>query len=412
MSCGRRYALNIRPRAYPQAVRDRVRELHAGGWSSRQIAQELSISPQTVSTWVRTAPAEPASAPPPAEQPAKQRTTIADVARHANVSTATVSNYLNDRGRMSLDTRLRIAEAMKTLYFTPNALVQAIRRRRTHTLGLVTYGIYDLEHHLERSIVSPMLGAINRAADKAGYDVLLYTGWPHRSRSHTGSDFLNGQIDGLLWISPRLSHPQIRFAAAGGLPVVSLLSRRVPDGVGYVVADNVGGMQELVQYLAAQGHTRIAFLGSRAASDFIDRYAGYREGLAVAGLALDPEIVMDNFREEHWSPLGIGSVLERWLLRPDRPTALVTVDDILAEYAIEWLHGCGLTVPADVAVTGFNGLPFTETLFGGITTLRQPFGEIGRVAVERLDALIQGTPLTECRVTVPVSLLVRASTQL
>ena len=346
MSCRHRYSLNARPRAYSQAVRSRALELHAGGKSSREIAHELSVSPQTVSTWVRTVPTKLSTAPSPlpAERTAKPRNTIADVARHAGVSTATVSNYLNDRGRMSQETRLRIVEAMTALYFTPNALVRAIRLRRTHTIGLVTYGIYNLEHQVERSIVAPMLGAINRAADKTGYDVLLYTGWPHRSRSHTGSDFLNGQIDGLLWISPPLYHPQIRFASAGGLPVISMLSRRVPSGVGYVVADNAGGIRDVVHYLADQGHTRIAYLGSRTASDFIDRYAGYREGLAAAGIAPDPEIEVTDWPQQHWSPAGVGPVLERWLQLRDRPTALVTVEDILAEYAIEL-----------VAVEGFPG---------------------------------------------------------
>jgi DNA-binding LacI/PurR family transcriptional regulator/transposase-like protein len=413
VSCGRRYALNVRPRKYPKAIQDRALELHVSGKSNRQIALELSVSAQTVGNWILNAPPTNTAtpAPPPIEPVVKSRVTIADVARHAGVSTSTISNYLNDKGRMSQKTRLRIEDAMKGLYFTPNALVRAIRDRRTHTLGLVTYGIYDLEHNVERSIIAPILGAINRAADNAEYDVLLYTGWPHRSRSHTGSDFLNGQIDGLLWMSPQPYHPQIRFAAAAGLPVIAIMSKRVPNGVGYVVADNAGGIHKTINYLVGRGHTRIAYMGAKGSSDFIDRASGYREGLAAAGVAYDPELEVGELKWEQWSMEGVALVIQRWLRMKERPTAIVTVDDLLAEYAINWIRGHGLRVPEDVAVTGFNGLPNTETLCGGITTLQQPFGEIGKIAVERLNAMISGAPVSECRITVPVSLMIRSSTE-
>jgi DNA-binding LacI/PurR family transcriptional regulator len=378
----------------------------------RKIALELAVSRQTVSNWIRDLPdpsAPPAAMPVRTEQLPKARITIADVARHAGVSTSTVSNYLNDKGRMSPETRWRVEDAMKALYFTPNALVRAIRRGRTHTLGFVSYGIDELVENVELSVVAPVLGAINRAADQAKYDVLLYTGWPHRARSHTGLDFLNGQIDGLLWMSPQQHYSQLRFAAAGGLSIVALLTRRVPHGVGYVVADNVEGIRAVMRHLVARGHTRIAFLGSKLTSDFIDRMAGYREGLAAAGIAYGPELESTDVPAQQWSLEGVAPIVSRWLQMPNGPTAIVAVDDILAANTIKLVRDRGLRVPEDVAVTGFNNVPASETLFGGITTVDQPLREIARIAVERLVALIDGAPLSECRVTVPTSLVIRSS---
>jgi LacI family transcriptional regulator len=355
--------------------------------------------------------APPPSSPPPAEQPIRPRNTITDVAKHAGVSTSTVSNYLNEKGRMSPETRQRIETAMKELYFTPNALVRAIRNRRIHTLGLVSYGIYELEENSDLSPVSRMLGAINSAADHASYDVLLYTGWPHRPRSRTGSDFLNGQIDGLLWMSPESNNSQLRFVAAAGLPVMSMLTRRVPSSVGYVVSDNIGATREIVSYLASRGHTRIAFLGSEVTSDFIDRADGYREGLEAAGIAYDSEIEASKLRSEDWSKAAIAPILDRWLQSPDCPTAIIAVDDILAFHVIESVRARGLRVPEDIAVTGFNDIAASAHLCGGITTVQQPFREVSRMAVERLDAMIKGAPVSECRVTLPARLVIRASTE-
>ncbi len=413
VACGRRYSLDTRPKSYASTLRDRAAGLHVTGMSIRKIARELGVSPQTISNWVRPTPSNAPTvvASLQTAPSSKPRTTITDVARHAGVSTTTVSNYLNDRGRISPATRQRIAEAMKVLYFTPNALVQAIRHGRTHTLGLMSYGIYELEKNVEFSTVAPILAAINRAADQTSYNILLYTGWPHRADTPTGSDFLNGQIDGLLWMSPQPYHPQLRFAVAGGLPVMAMLARRVPSGVGYVVADNIGGIHALVHYLSSRGHTRIGLLGSTDTSDFIDRATGYRQALRELGIPHDPEIEFTGVRVGEWSRASIEPVLDRWLQMPDRPTAIVAADDLLAAYAIDSIRERGMRVPEDMAITGFNDVPATEQLCGGITTVRQPFGEIGRIAVERLYALIHGAPLSECRVTVPVHVVIRGSTE-
>jgi len=412
MHCGRRYSLDTRPHAYTASMRERAAQMHAAGTSIRQIARDLGISRQTVCNWVRSQPAtsEPAApAPTTPGPPIRTRNTIADVARHAGVSTSTVSNYLNDKGRMSLETRHRIDDAMKALYFTPNALVRSIRNRRTHTIGLVSYGITDLEN-VDYSIVPPVLSAINEAADQAGYDVLLYTGWPRKRRSRTGSDFLNGQIDGLIWMSPQPQDSQLRFAAAGGLPVIAMLARRVPNGVGYVVCDNIAASRDIVHHLVGLGHKRIAFLGSTDTSDYLDRAAGYREGLAAAGIPHNPELE-STAGYLQWSSESVETVIADWLRMSDRPTAIVAISDGLAAQAIETIRRSGLRVPEDIAVTGFDDIPAAAGMQGGITTVHQPFREIGKLAVERLDAMINGAPLAQCRITLPMKLVIRSSTQ-
>jgi len=402
--------------------------MRANGMSIREIARDLNISAQTVSTWCSKSTKDVPAIPKP-EAPVKLRTTIVDVAKRAGVSTSTISNYLNDKGRMSPETRRRVGDAMKALYFTPSAHVLAMRRRRTHTIGLMANGIYDMDENPGFTLTPLLMAPINRAADRAGYDVLVYTGWPHRSRTRTGSDFLNGQIDGLLWVSPEPNVAQLRFAVSGGLPVMALLTSSVPAGVGFVVADNIGGLREMVLYLAGQGHRRIAFLGSTGPSDFAERAAGYRSGLSTAGMEYIPELEAiiserdwlgpvcepsDRTEElepaPYWPPSVIGAILDGWLALSKPPTVIIAIEDGLALNVIQWLSVRGLNVPDDIAICGFNDIPAAKQIGGGLTTVRQPFADIGRIAVERLDALINGTPVAECRITVPVSVVRRAST--
>ncbi|MES1228206.1 MAG: LacI family DNA-binding transcriptional regulator, partial [Armatimonadota bacterium] len=216
--------------------------------------------------------------------PGWERATISDVARLAGVSTTTVSNFLNDKGHMREETRQRIEAAIDQLHFSPNALVRAIRDKRTHILGVFVFGIDNLDESTGSSLAVPLLSGFYRAADRLGYNILLYTGWLLDSKRASGLDFLNGNIDGLIWVFPTLHEPALGRIASAGLPVISVLSRQVPDPVGYICIDNFGAMRTLVGHLVAQGHRRIAFAGPLYVADFQERRDGYREALAGEGL--------------------------------------------------------------------------------------------------------------------------------
>ncbi len=345
-----------------------------------------------------------------AKQPAaKRRTTITDVAERAGVSPATVSNLLNGKGRLGLETRARIRTAMEELHFKPNALIRALRNRRTHVLGLLIYGLTELEQAPDDSLLLPMLAGIYQAADAAGQDILLYTGWPDRPDRSTGLDFLDGRVDGLLWLAPPIDSPALLRLAAADLPVVAMLSRHVPSNVGYVNADNVAGARDLARHLAAQGHTRIAYAGPNHASNFMDRLEGYRQGLTEAGIPIDPALIATDTALRD-TPAAYGRVLDTWLRLPDPPTAVFVCVDKWASYLADAAAARGLSIPGDLALAGFNDLPSARTLCGGLTTVRQPFKEIGQRAVEQLLRLVEGAPAGECRVTLPGSVVVRAST--
>jgi LacI family transcriptional regulator len=339
----------------------------------------------------------------------KQRTTIKDVANLAGVSKATVSNLLNRKGRLSDETSARIQAAIEELHFTPNGLIRAVQTRRTHVLGLIIGGIEAFQHHPNDAFVLPILSGIYEAADNAGQDILLYTGWPDRPERLSGRDFLDGRVDGLLWLTPMIGSPAVAQLVAGGLPVVSLLSRHVPEGVGYVNADNIGGAHDIVLHLAERGHRRIAFAGPVHGSNFADRFEGYRHGLEEAGLDFDPALVV-NDQAMRREPAAYSQALEQWLALPSRPTAAFACTDRWASWLGDAAQARGLRIPEDLALAGFDDVPMSQSLFGGLTTVRQPFSEVGKLAVEHLLRRITSTPDDDCRVTLPVTLVPRHST--
>lgn len=427
--CERHYTPAPGAQGYPDSVRQQAVEMHEAGVALRRIGALLGVNHQSVVNWTRQHQAEAelqAAKPEPAPiedlkaeetnsaavgGTLKHRATIEDVARRAGVAASTVSNLLNDKGRMSAETRARVREAMDELHFTPNALVRAIRSRRTRILGVLMFDLDSIDQNVDHALTIPLLGGIYRAADKAGYDVLLYTGWPGRPERHSGLDFLNGHVDGLLWAVPPVGIPALERVAAAGLPVVTMLSRHVPEGVGYINGDNVAATRAIVAHLVAHGHRRIAFAGPArdSSSNYRDRREGYRQGLDDAVLPYDPALEA-NPPDVRRTGETVAHLIDEWMALPNPPTAIVAVTDAWAEAICRKLDACGFRVPGDIAVTGFDDVPVARLISGGLTTVRQPFAEIGSLAVDRLLALMDGASVDACRVTVPIRLITRATT--
>jgi DNA-binding LacI/PurR family transcriptional regulator len=419
-------------RGYADEVREAAVTYFVEGVKLREIARRLGVDPRTVANWVndtvpyvhaksaaerldavlKANPDPPCAAARPAHF-AKRRATVVDVAELADVSVSTVSNYLNDKGRMSDHTRERIRAAMIELHYTPSSLTRALRQRRTQILGVVTFGLYDMD--MGRNPAPSILVGIHSGAGSLDYNMLVYTARPHFGPSNASPlRFLDGHIDGLIWVGPFDKEPVLRTVAEAGLPTMVLLGRSVSDGVGFIAVDNVGGIVQVVEHLAGLGHERIGFISSVFGSDFLDRLEGYKKGLKAVGLPLDPAIVAANDAiSRNWietDTKDYEKTLDRWLALPKPPTAIILTSDSWAEWTANELRRRGLRVPDDVAVTGFNDIPMASIMAGGLTTVRQDCRYIGELGVERLVALINGEPVENCRIVVPASLVVRAST--
>ena len=414
-SCKRRYTPLADGPGYTDAVRAQASQLRSQGKTIREIARQLGVNHQSVANWLHkqqeeaTAEKVPLVPSPPS---GKQRPTIHDVAQKASVSTSCVSNYLNEKGRMAESTRQRIQAAMQELHFTPSALVRAIKQRRTNILGVMLPSLDRLDETEGPSafLTPALLRGINDGADAASNDLLLYTGGKRRSKDDLESRFLGGHIDGLIWMTPGKRTPLLERVVAAGLPVVALMTHEVPEGVSYVMADNLGGMRQLVEHLAEQGHQRIAYVGPDWSTDFRDRHEGYRQAMLARNLPLEQSLQVVTERHDFYQE-GSLRILASWLALASPPTAILCGNDHMAAQFVETIRTLGLRIPEDMAIAGFDDMPIAEHVAGGLTTIHQPFRRMGQLATENLLALVAGKPTDTKGSVLPTELVVRASTR-
>ena len=429
--CNRRYSPQPKHRGISAEMRHQALEMRAAGLSATEIGRRLGVNPRSILNWIhaaegRTSEARPrankldgdaAAGTPESDQnstarrPAR-RSTIHDVAALAGVSPSTISNHLNGKGRMTESTRERIRAAMSELHFTPNSLIRAIRERKTSILGVVTFGLNDLGDYRRQPIVVDVLGGINRVARARGYNVLLYTALPDDESASAGAIFLDGKIDGLIWVGPSSREQRHLYAARAGLPVMALLSRQ--ESVAYVDIDSIDAIRRVVAHLVEQGHRRIAYAGAIGDQTFLDRLEGYRQGLSVAGIPWDRKLVAANEATSRcWIPTGATgeyeASIDRWLAMPDRPTAIVLTTDEWGAWVIDYLSKRGIRVPEDIAVTGFDDTAQVADPSTILTSVAQDFPEIGRLGTLGLLDLIDGAPYDECQTLLAGKLIIRRS---
>jgi len=300
-------------------------------------------------------------------------TTIKDIADRLNISYATVSRALNGRYGVNPRTREKVLAAAKKLHYTPNAVARGLVTRQTMTLGLI---IPDITNPFFPWVAR---GVEDRAAE-AGYSILLCnTNWDKKREERYLSLFKEKRVDGII-LAP-VSPGEKRAGKRAGLPLVYMSDTRRDSNISSVTIDNVLGGYTAVSYLITMGYKRIGFFG--AVEDELtsaERYQGYRKALDEAGRPnYDRYVRYGDYRNTTGSHL-INSMISEG----DYPDAVFAVNDLFALGVIQGVKEAGLSVPGDVAVVGFDDIPFASFPEVMLTTMAQPKYEMGRMAVDLL----------------------------
>jgi len=334
-------------------------------------------------------------------------TTIYDVARVAGVSTATVSRVLRGSGLVHPDTRQRVLAVIETLGFIPDASARGLTRGRKDIIGLVGLDRGADEIDIERSSLL-FVDHIVHAAESVlrGTECsLLLTFGSRGEQFEKRVRALAGQVDGLLIAEEVLADGELR-ALAGQLPVVVIAGSRDQTAADVFLGDNIAGMTALAAHLTREhGYRRLCFVaGPKDAPDAAERYSAFEQAVAASpGSGID-QVIHGDFSED--SGIAAARVL---LGRSSLPQAVVCANDQMAIGVMRELQRSGVAIPADVAVTGFDDVHASRVIDPPLTTVSQPFRDLGSRATRRLLDRVSDPALAPRAEVLPTQVVIRAS---
>ncbi|WP_405580616.1 LacI family DNA-binding transcriptional regulator [Streptomyces sp. NBC_01092] len=306
--------------------------------------------------------------------------TMADVARRAGVSVATVSHVLNETRPVLPHTRQAVLDAMEELGYTPNTLARSLVTSRTRSIGLAVSAISN-------PYFTEILQGVEAAALEHGYGLLIAD--PHDDPEHERKVVRllhERRVDGMI-VAPS-ADPRELLAYLGRHKVPTVLLDRVVDTPAdgstrfdQVCADSAEPMARLVTHLAGLGHRRIGLVaGLPGLSTTSERLTGYRDGLVAAGLPHDECLVVHGDSESVGAERATAALLS--LTSP--PTALVTANNAMTMGALRALRAHGLSVPDDIALCCFDDFAWADLFSPRLTAIAQPSKDIGAQAVRVL----------------------------
>lgn len=331
--------------------------------------------------------------------------TMADVARSAGVSVATVSHVLNGTRPVLPHTRQAVLDAVDQLGYTPNTLARSLVTSRTRSIGLAVSAISN-------PYFTEILQGVEAGALEHGYSLLIAD--PHDDPEHERKvvQLLHERrVDGMIVAPSADPRELLAYLTRHEVPTVFL--DRVVEGAGgvggpgdadagvgaegpqdeadpatggtrrfdQVCAESTKPMAELVTHLAGLGHRRIGLVaGLPGLSTTAERIAGYRRGLTASGLPYDPHLIVHGDSESAGAERATAALLA--LTTP--PTALVTANNTMTIGTLRTLRESGLSVPDDLALCCFDDFAWADLFAPRLTAIAQPSREIGAQAVRLL----------------------------
>lgn len=303
-----------------------------------------------------------------------KRATIRDVAKAAGVSITTVSKALNDYPDVNVETKKRIEEIVCELNYVPNAAGRSMGGITDPVIGLL---ISNLLPEDPSGSVYGFLSGMCHACKDNGIDFLLITTDPAAQEGISLKRLCLGKgLNGLVCCGLRLDDPYVRQLNDDeiDIPCVCIDVEISNPAIVNVTIDNVQAADEAVSFLIKNGRKNIALLhGSYEVDVSLRRIQGYRNAMERAGLPILPERLADGSFKELPAYQKACSLLKS----DGEIDAFFCVSDLMALGACRAVEEAGLVVGRDIAVVGFDDIPTSRYLYGGLTTVRQDFFAMG-----------------------------------
>lgn len=309
--------------------------------------------------------------------------TIEDVARIAGVSIATVSRAIHTPDKVAERTRKKVTNAVARTGYIANAMARNLRMQRSQMVMVLAPSIAD------PNFPGTLIG-LEKTANARGYGVLIGNTEGSVALEETHLRFLaTGMADGLILLTGHLPVAGWPKSSATAFPPLVAATRPLNAAdFSYVGVDDVTASKTATEYLISLGHRRIAYVSGFQGEAVSERRAeGYRQAISsVLTIGSDWIVEGDGTSE------GGRAAIERLFIKDDLPTAFFCFNDDTAIGIISSIQSRGYRVPEDFSVVGFDDIPFANNITPALTTIRQPRGQIGEIAMGMLlDNLPQRT---------------------
>jgi DNA-binding LacI/PurR family transcriptional regulator len=323
--------------------------------------------------------------------------TIADIARIAGVSKATVSRALNDSPLLSAATRERVRAVAREHGFEMNDSARRLSLRQSNVIALVTYP-YEPSENMEDAFMLEIMSGLGAGLHAGGYDLLIIqiavgdTSWIARYLD-------SGRVDGFVLMSASCTEEHLHTLEARGAPFVVWGRKSDGDNFGSVTGDSFAGGRMATEHLLRAGRNQIAFIGGLVK----ERYRGYASALEAAGIEPDESLVVYG----DYSPESGAARMSELLERNGDLDGVFACSDLMAIAAVEELRQQGRSVPGDVSVVGYDDIALAAHNDPPLTTIRQPGPLVGRLLAQSVITRVTAGAVTN--VSIPAELVVRVS---
>lgn len=321
--------------------------------------------------------------------------TIRDVAKEANVSVATVSRFINDKGYVSEDTRNTIAKAIEKLEYRPSSIARSLSIGQTNFIGLIL-----------PDIMNPFFPELARAVEDIaltyGYTVILCNSDEDEAKeAHYVETLKQKYVAGLIVISNRLEAKHYREF---NLPIVAM-DRPINETIPTVTSQNIEGARMGTNALVERGCKHILFLkGPNEIAPSQDREIGFLQTIEKTGV--EYTIVECPFHFD-----DAETIVREVMKQTPSIDGIFASSDVSAAGALKAVQGMGISVPSELQIVGFDGIALGAMLIPGLTTVAQDIYQMGAFATRMLIKKIEGKPVPQTHIQVPVKLVERQTTK-
>lgn len=306
-----------------------------------------------------------------------KKVTIKDVARTAGVSISTVSHALSGGGSLKPETRQRVIEIATQMHYMPDLYGSNLRAKETNIIGLFVASMAG-------SYYGVLADTLYNSCKKKGYDLDIYI---TDYSSQVTKKIMSKRIDGAVILHSGLTYDDVNILKKIEIPVVFLDREISHKYIGSVVFDSYGAGRQIGEYFIRMGFKNMAFIqGAMGTYDSLERYKGYRDALAEAGLQLKNTNILYGAFEKTTSYYAMKGFIESGNELPD---AIFAANDLSAIGCIEALSEAGIKVPQDVSVVGCDDIDISEWYRPALTTIKTHFEKHGELAAKQLLSMIQ-----------------------